>query len=66
MELTKENKEHIDGLTYTELLSRWRFAEAGDPWFQGETGEYWSQVMRKKRDENPVGAVSASKRIGWE
>ena len=66
MELTKENKAHIDGLTYTQLLSRWRFAPAGDPWFQGETGEYWSQVMREKRDKDPVGHVATSKRIGWE
>ena len=65
MKLTKENKAHIDGLSYTELLRRWRFAPAGDLWFQGETGKYWGERMAKKRSEDPGGAVQASKNIGW-
>ena len=36
MDLTAENKAHIDGLSYEGLLSRWRFAPVGDPWFMGE------------------------------
>lgn len=49
MKLTEANKKHIDSLSYEALLSRWRFAEAGDPWFEGETGHYWSEKMSEAR-----------------
>lgn len=64
MELTPENKAHIDRLSYEELLSRWRFAPAGDPWFQGETGEYWAKRMTELKEAG-ADHVGASKRIGW-
>ena len=67
MKLTEENKQHIDGLSYEQLLSRWRFAPSGDRWFQGETGDYWGSVMNKKKEE--IGQVKAScisKDIGWK
>lgn len=66
MELTPENKAHIDSLSYEQLLSHWRFAPAGDPWFQGETGTYWGERMRSLRDK-PGGQekhVKASKSLG--
>ena len=65
MELTSENKAHIDGLTHAQLLTWWRNAPAGDPWFQGATGDYWQDRMAEKRDEDPGAAVANSKRIGW-
>ena len=68
MDLTPENKKHIDLMNYTQLLSHWRFAPAGDPWFQGETGDYWGERMRELRSQ-PGGNdthVSASKAIGWD
>jgi hypothetical protein len=68
MDLTPKNKEHIDSLSYEELLSHWRFAPAGDPWFQGETGTYWYDRMSTLRNA-PGGNdehVSASKSIGWD
>ena len=65
MELTKENKKRINGHSYEELLQQWRFATAGDPWFQGETGTYWSKRMRELREAG-ADHVGASKRIGWE
>jgi hypothetical protein len=65
MELTEKNKEHIDSLSYEGLLSRWRFASAGDPWFQGETGKYWGKRMAELREAG-ADHVGASKRIGWE
>ena len=67
MELTPENKAHIDAMSYTGLLSGWRFAPAGSPWFQGETGQYWSKRMKELRDQ-PGGNekhVAASKGLGW-
>jgi hypothetical protein len=67
MDLTIKNKAAIDTMSYETLLGRWRFAPAGDPWFQGETGEYWGKRMKELR-EQPGGQerhVAASKSIGW-
>ncbi|HOT98781.1 MAG TPA: hypothetical protein PKZ83_16780 [bacterium] len=67
MDLTEKNRAYIDGLRYEDMLSRWRFSPAGDPWFQGETGEYWAKRMKELR-EQPGGQerhVAASKSIGW-
>ena len=49
MELTVGNKKYIDSLEYQELLSKWRFSRPGNPWFQGETGNYWEERMRELR-----------------
>ena len=65
MDLTPENKEIIDGKSYTQLLSKWRFAPTGDPWFQGETGKYWGERMAELRDDG-ADHVGASKAIGWD
>lgn len=67
MQLTRENKAHIDSLSYEQLLRKWRFAPSGDPWFQGETGKYWGERMKELKNQ-PGGQdkhVSASKTIGW-
>lgn len=64
MILTDENKEYIDSLDYQSLLEKWRYSPSGDPWFQGETGQYWRKRMNNLRKENPSEAVAASKRIG--
>jgi len=63
MELTEKNKQHIDSLTYEELLFRWRFA-VDAYWFRGPTSEYWEQRMNELRDS--VDHAAISKRIGWE
>ena len=65
MDLTRENKESIDSLSYESLLSRWRFAPVGDPWFQGETGKYWGERMAELRKKDNAEHVRASKAIGW-
>ena len=65
MNLTEENKKTIDAMSYEGLLSKWRFAPSGDPWFQGETGEYWGKRMNELRAQG-VDHVGASKRIGWD
>ena len=66
MELTEKNKKHIDAMSYEGLLSAWRNAPSGSPWFQGETGEYWGERMAELRAQ-PGGDsrhVAASKSIG--
>jgi len=65
MKLTQENKAHIDSLSYESLLSNWRYAPVGYPWFQGETGEYWKKRMQDLREQG-VDHVTASKNVGWE
>ncbi len=65
MDLTPRNKEKIDRMSYESLLGYWRFAPTGDPWFQGETGQYWQERMAKLRSEG-ADHVQASKNIGWE
>jgi hypothetical protein len=64
MKLTKENKKWIDSISYEQLLGMWRFAPVGDPWFEGETGDYWSKRMKELREQG-ADHVGASKSIGW-
>jgi hypothetical protein len=62
----EEMKKEIDKLDYQSLLSRWRFAPMGSPWFQGEVGKYYSKVMAEKRKRAGDAAhTAASKAIGW-
>ena len=66
MPTTDELKTWIDEAEYEDLLRKWRCAPAGDPLFIGEVGDYYTSVMKRKREE--VGAdahVRASKQIGW-
>ena len=59
-------KKEIDAMDYQSMLSRWRSAPVGSPWFQGEVGKYYAEVMAKKRKEVGNAAhVAASKAIGW-
>ena len=64
MDLTVDNKAHIDGLHYDDLLRRWRFAPSGDPWLQDESGRYWGERMAELRKQG-ADHVGASKRVGW-
>lgn len=59
-------KEKIDSMDYKAMLRAWRFAPPGEPMFQGETGEYFVEVMGRRRQEiGDEEAVRISKRIGW-
>jgi len=55
--------QKIDKMTYTQMLSMWRFSEVGNPMLSGEIGEYFKQVMNEKRSE--CDHVKVSKSIGW-
>ena len=61
-----EMKAWIDAASYESLLSKWRFAASGSPWFQGEVGEYYAKKMAERRAADPDAAVEASKSIGWD
>lgn len=64
--MTESQKKWIDAASYETLLGKWRFADFGDPMFQGDTGEYYGKVMFAKRSELADRGVSASKSIGWD
>ena len=60
-------KAWIDQQDYESLLRRWRHSPTGYPMFQGEIGDYYAVVMRRKKAETPhAERVAASKRIGWD
>ena len=59
-------KNWIDDASYEDLLSKWRFAPVGSPYFQGEIGKYYTKVMAEKRSQvGNTEHVKASKSIGW-
>ena len=51
MKLTEDNKKIIDKKTYGALKYGWRKFPIGSPWFQGETGRYWSKCLDKAHEE---------------
>lgn len=60
-------KEWIDNASYVELLRKWRFSKSGDPFFQGEIGEYYKEKMEEVKKSLPHSeVVAASKRVGWD
>jgi hypothetical protein len=65
MPLTPNQKEAIDRLTYEELLGRCRFAPIGDPFWQGEKGDYAMQRMHELKKVHPD-PVRVSKQLGWD
>ena len=52
-------------MTIRELLYKWRFIPSGNPWFEGETGDYWGKRMTELRNADNATYVRASKSIGW-
>lgn len=62
----EEMKAWIDSASYEELLRRWRFAPIGSPWFLGEVGKHFSNVMMDRRREvGDLEHTRISKIIGW-
>ena len=54
-------------MSYEQLLSQWRNAPIGSQMFQGESGAYFAERMKVKRnEEGDDAAVAASKSIGWD
>lgn len=68
MKLTPQVKEQIDKMSYWSMLEQVRYAPAGTPIFEGESGTYFLDRMNEMRNE-PGGQerhVAASKGIGWD
>lgn len=67
MRLTDDLKSAIDSLSYGDLLCKWRFAKIGDPMFDGESGTYFSERLKKLKEEVSISEhVSISKELGWQ
>ena len=63
--MKEEIKKQIDDMDYRSMLSLWRNAPSGHPMFQGDVGDYYSEIMKKKREEVGNAAhVAVSKSIG--
>jgi len=56
--MTPEQKEKIDSMSQYEMAYLWRFAQVGEPLFQGDTGEYFTKVFQEKGGMTP--AISKS------
>lgn len=64
--IPKKMKDWIDTASYEELLTKWRFAPSGSPWFQGEVGKHYEKIMSiKKAQVGEEAAVRTSKVVGW-
>ena len=62
-----ERKYWIDNASYGALLSKWRFSKTGNPFFEGEVGDYYAKVMKCKREEvGDAEHTRISKAIGWK
>jgi len=65
--MNEETKTKIDNLTYEQMFRLWRFSPSGDPLFTGSTGDYFTEVFVKRREEvGPAEHTRISKLIGWE
>lgn len=57
----------IEKASYEELLYKWRFSPAGDPFFIGKIGDFYQDRMNKLKIETPIEEqVSISKKVGWD
>ena len=63
MHLSPELKHILDKLSYKQLLIGWRYSDAGNELFQGQSGEYWYKRMKEIKPENHV---AISKQVGWK
>lgn len=58
----EEMKRDIDAMSHYDLCRRWRFAKSGDPYFQGEVGEYFKTRLF---DHFKGFTPAISKSLGW-
>ncbi len=67
-EKTNPNERYItwiNNASYEQLLSKWRYASAGSPFFQGDVGQHYKKVMAERKQQvGHAEHVRASKNIG--
>lgn len=66
LKLNKTLKKWIDNASHEELLFKWKEASLGDPFFQGEVGQYYSKVMSAKIEVTTLNYKSCCDHCGHE
>lgn len=62
-----ERLRWIDTASYHDLLVKWRQEPPSSPWFVGETGRHYGDVMRKRRSSMKWADLSEIENsIPWE
>lgn len=59
--MNAEMKARIDSMSQEQMAAKWRFAPIGDPMFQGEAGDYFTERFKSIGGMTPA----ISKRLGW-
>ena len=60
--MNQAERQKIDEMSQYDMCRLWRFAKSGHPLLQGDTGDYFSQVLKEKGGFTP----EISKSLGWE
>lgn len=61
----QQMKDWINNASYRDLLYKWRFARAGDPFFTiPEVSDLYEKRMAEFREKNSAECIRASKAIG--
>lgn len=66
MHLTENLKSIIDGMSYESMLSKWRNSPSRNPIFQGESGDYFAKIMKKKREDERSAKYEAENKVRQE
>ena len=67
MSLSEEERKNILGMSYYDMLKKWRFCPIGSGYFSGEKGTFFRRTMEEKKLELSVDeAVRISKKVGWD
>ena len=67
MSLSEEERKNILGMSYYDMLKKWRFCPIGSDYFEGERGTFFRRTMEEKKLELSVDeAVRISKKVGWD
>jgi hypothetical protein len=56
----------IEQMSLEDLCRLNRFEPLGSPWFFGEVGKRFFEVLGEKRSADPSAWTAASKTVGWD
>lgn len=60
--MSEEEKKQIDEMSQYEMCYLWRFGKCGNKLLQGDTGKYFSKIMKEKGGMT----TEISKELGWK
>jgi hypothetical protein len=64
--MTEDQKNWINNASFETLFRKWRKAPLGDPYLQGECGQYFDKALKEKRKEiTDEEYTEISKNLGW-